>query len=150
MSFALFFAVVTVAPDSGQLRVAPQNGHNELTRAERREGFELLFDGKSLRNFRAYKRDDVPKGWVVKGGEIKGDEVVGGTLKPVPDNLSLLEGVGEALEQKLYESGYLTYESILEANVKDLAAVNGVSDDSAKGLRKQAKIFSKKKAKGQL
>lgn len=70
LSVLLSVAIVTSPPDSGQLRYAPQNGHNELTRAEKREGFELLFDGKSLDKFRAYKRNDVPKGWVVKGGEI--------------------------------------------------------------------------------
>ena len=70
LSVLLSVAIATSSTDSGQLSLAPQNGHNELTKAEKRQGFVLLFDGKSLGNFRAYKRDDVPKGWVVKGGEI--------------------------------------------------------------------------------
>ncbi|MCH8979881.1 MAG: DUF1080 domain-containing protein [Armatimonadetes bacterium] len=78
LSLALFFAIATSPSDSGQFHIAPQNGHNELTQAEKRQGFELLFDGKSLSNFRAYKRDDVPKGWVVKGGEITYTPDVGG------------------------------------------------------------------------
>ena len=70
LSLALYVALFKSPPDNEQFRVEPGQEHNQLTRAEKREGFELLFDGKSLRHFRAYKRDDVPKGWVVKGGEI--------------------------------------------------------------------------------
>jgi hypothetical protein len=92
-----------------------------------------------------------PDGTIVKGGEIEGDKVVGGTVKEVPDNLTVMEGVGEAMEQKLYEAGYQTFESIAEADKAELSEkVSGVSEESAHGLIKQGKKFSKLKAKGKL
>lgn len=89
------------------------------------------------------------EGTVVKGGEIEGDKVVGGTEKEVPDDLTKMEGIGEAGEQKLYEAGFTTYESIADSNPAAMAeAVSGVSEDSAKGLIKQARKLAKLKAKG--
>lgn len=41
---------------------------NALTEAERREGWQLLFDGRSLDNWRGFQRDSVPAGWTVENG----------------------------------------------------------------------------------
>ena len=41
---------------------------NGLTGAEKRGGWELLFDGKSAEKWRNYKQDSISKGWVVKDG----------------------------------------------------------------------------------
>ena len=71
LSVLLSVAIVTSPTDAGRFLAAPQRAlHNELTAEEKREGFKLLFDGKSLEHFKGYKRDDVPAGWVVKDGEI--------------------------------------------------------------------------------
>ncbi|MCH7904761.1 MAG: DUF1080 domain-containing protein [Armatimonadetes bacterium] len=43
---------------------------NKLTADEMAAGFELLFDGKSLANFKGYNRDDVPTSWSASGGEL--------------------------------------------------------------------------------
>ncbi len=68
-----------------------------------------------------------------------------------PDALQLMEGVGEVLEQHLYEAGYTTYEDIVASDKSELAEkVHGVSDESAKGIIKQAKKYTKLKAKGKL
>ncbi|HTO03127.1 MAG TPA: DUF1080 domain-containing protein [Opitutus sp.] len=41
---------------------------NEVTSAERAEGWRTLFDGKSLAGWRSYKTDAPPAGWEVKNG----------------------------------------------------------------------------------
>ena len=43
---------------------------NSLSEAERRGGWELLFDGKSMDQFRNYQKDSVSDGWSVKDGQI--------------------------------------------------------------------------------
>lgn len=43
---------------------------NQLTEEEKREGFELLFDGKSMDQWRGWRRDDLPRGWAVANGLI--------------------------------------------------------------------------------
>ncbi len=39
--------------------------NNALTPREKREGFKLLFDGKSLENFRNFKKQTIGKDWIV-------------------------------------------------------------------------------------
>jgi len=39
--------------------------NNALTPREKREGFKLLFDGKSLANFRNYKKQTIGKDWII-------------------------------------------------------------------------------------
>lgn len=44
---------------------------NEITSEEKTAGWQLLFDGKDLAaNFRGYKKDKLPDGWVAKDGAI--------------------------------------------------------------------------------
>ncbi len=44
---------------------------NELTSEEKAGGWKLLFDGKDVSaNFRGYKKDKVPEGWVAEDGAI--------------------------------------------------------------------------------
>ena len=44
---------------------------NTLTAAEKKEGWELLFDGKSMEHFRNYRKASVSDGWKVQDGEIR-------------------------------------------------------------------------------
>jgi predicted flap endonuclease-1-like 5' DNA nuclease len=91
------------------------------------------------------------EGTVVKGGTIEGEEVVGGVEKPVPDNFAAMEGVGEALEQSLYEAGYSTFEDIAKANKADMSEkTKGINEELADSIIKQGKKLSKLKAKGKL
>lgn len=64
-----------------------------------------------------------------------------------PDNLTEIDGVGEALEQNLYEAGFKTYEALMDADKAALAEISGISDDMAKEIVKQAKKLAKAKAK---
>ena len=43
---------------------------NGLTEAEKRSGWELLFDGKTTDGWRNYKKDSVSDGWVIKDGAL--------------------------------------------------------------------------------
>jgi hypothetical protein len=49
---------------------AEQVGPNQLSKKEKEEGYQLLFDGISMENFRGYCREDVPSAWVVEEGTI--------------------------------------------------------------------------------
>ena len=44
---------------------------NKLSQEEAKQGFTLLFDGKSLDNFKGAEKDEIPEGcWLVKDGQI--------------------------------------------------------------------------------
>jgi len=47
----------------GATRMSAQGAINTLTAAQKKDGWQLLFDGKSLANFRGYKTDTVPSAW---------------------------------------------------------------------------------------
>lgn len=44
---------------------------NQLTKAEQKAGWRLLFDGKSLTGWRGFHSNQVPAGWVIEDGCIK-------------------------------------------------------------------------------
>lgn len=53
--------------------------HNQLSDAEKADGWVLLFDGKSLDGWRNYRGDDkIAKGWTVEDGNLKKVRGVGG------------------------------------------------------------------------
>ena len=41
---------------------------NELTAAEKKAGWTLLFDGKTMEHFRNYKKEGIEDAWVVEDG----------------------------------------------------------------------------------
>ena len=47
---------------------------NKLTGKEKKQGWELMFDGKSLNNWRGYNRQDIPAVWVVEDGTMRVDK----------------------------------------------------------------------------
>ena len=66
---------------------APDNPPNRLTSEEQREGWQLLFDGRSTRGWRGFKHKVAPKGWVVQDGA-----------------LVRAAGAGDLITQKLYRN----------------------------------------------
>lgn len=51
---------------------------NTLTAAEKQDGWTLLFDGKSLSQWRGAYMADLPrKGWVIQNGELRGEFTAG-------------------------------------------------------------------------
>lgn len=49
---------------------AAQDKPNELTAAEKKAGWKLLFDGKTTDGWRGYKKDRMPDGWKVENGAL--------------------------------------------------------------------------------
>jgi hypothetical protein len=60
--------------------VADHHLANELTAAETKAGWALLFDGKSTEHFRNYKKESLSDRWVVKDGAITLTKKGGGDL----------------------------------------------------------------------
>jgi cytochrome c len=50
--------------------VALQDNHEDLTATEKAEGFQTLFNGKDTDKWRGYRRDKMPKGWVIADGNL--------------------------------------------------------------------------------
>ena len=44
---------------------------NTLSEAEIKDGWQLLFDGKTSKGWRGYKKDHFPNGWVIENGTIQ-------------------------------------------------------------------------------
>ncbi len=59
---------------------AQKTTHNVLTEREAADGWELLFDGKSLDKWRSYKREVVSENWLVVDGAITCGPCVGGDV----------------------------------------------------------------------
>ncbi|HBE40891.1 MAG TPA: DUF1080 domain-containing protein [Bacteroidales bacterium] len=80
---------------------------NRLTRAEKKEGWKLLFDGKKFDGWRGLGRDHVPVGlWVIENGMIK--KVDTGNQKNLPDGRPI-EG-GDLMTVDTYENYELKFE----------------------------------------
>jgi hypothetical protein len=54
--------------------------HNSLTDEEKNEGWQLLFDGKSMKGWHAYNEKEIPPVWHIKDGELQ--------CTQIPSNLS--------------------------------------------------------------
>lgn len=64
--------------------------HNTLTRSEKKEGWQLMFDGKTSQGWRgAYSGEFPEEGWVVENGELKGKLEDGGESAKAGDIISL-------------------------------------------------------------
>jgi hypothetical protein len=63
-------AVVALAPSTVAGQNAPDNLPNRLTAEERRDGWQLLFDGRTTRGWRGFRQKLAPKGWIVDGGSL--------------------------------------------------------------------------------
>ncbi len=64
---------------------SPAFAQNKLSKEQKKDGWKLLFDGKSMKNFRGlHNNKDVFKGWTIENGLLKtvqtGDKAAGGGL----------------------------------------------------------------------
>ena len=83
------------------------NDLNRLTRVEKKEGWKLLFNGKTFNGWRGLGRDHVPVGlWIIEDGMIK--KVDTGNEKNLPDGRPI-EG-GDLMTIDTYENFDLTFE----------------------------------------
>jgi hypothetical protein len=65
--------------DDGQSEGA-SGSDNTLSQSEKGDGWQLLFDGKSMDQFRGFRKDDVPAAWKIEDGAITLDGEGGGDL----------------------------------------------------------------------
>ncbi len=77
------------------------NGQNQLTKSEIKQGFKLLFDGKSLENWHNFKTNSINPAWQIKDGAITLTKAGGGDIISAEkyDNFELL------LEWKISDCG---------------------------------------------
>jgi hypothetical protein len=116
--------------------------NNSLTKSEIKEGWKLLFDGKTFQGWRGIGRDHVPNGlWVIEDGLIK--KVNTGDVKKLPDGRPV-EG-GDLMTTETYENFDLSFEwkinkagnSGLKYNVSEEMAEKFGSKYSALGFEYQ-------------
>lgn len=80
---------------------------NKLSDAEKREGWKLLFDGKTFNGWRGLGRDHVPVGlWIIEDGMIK--KVDTGNDKNLPDGRPI--EFGDLMTIQTYENFELGFE----------------------------------------
>lgn len=88
-------------PHAQSAQAAPQM-HNELSPAEKAEGWKLLFDGKSTTGWRRYQRDSIGPGWQVVDGAFTRAASNGGDIVYAAEKFRNFELV---LEWKLSATG---------------------------------------------
>jgi hypothetical protein len=106
LTLAVSFSLIgsKVIPDAPKAKTAKIN---TLTKAEKKAGWRLLFDGKSLDQWRGLGRDHVPYGlWIVEDGLIR--KVNTGDVKKLPDGRPV-EG-GDLMTIETFENFELTFE----------------------------------------
>lgn len=74
LTLALLLGLPAGCASSGDTGGAETPANNTLSEQERADGWELLFDGKSLDKWRGYKQDGAPdgppEGWAVEDGSL--------------------------------------------------------------------------------
>ena len=64
------FSIALAALLATGLRANAADAHNTLTDAEKKAGWKLLFDGKTLDGWHNFKKEGVKPGWQVKNGDL--------------------------------------------------------------------------------
>lgn len=140
---SLVLAAITISWNTIQESNAQKASKiNTLTKAETKEGWRLLFDGKTFTGWRGLGRENVPNGlWVVENGMIK--KVNLGDVKKLPDGRPV-EG-GDLATKEEFENFELTFEwkinkggnSGLKYNVSEEMSEKNGSKYSALGFEYQ-------------
>lgn len=72
MKHLTILAIIIPLIFTSKVQVYAQHGiDNQLTKTEKKEGWKLLFDGKTLNGWRRFGIEKAPEGWVAEGGAIK-------------------------------------------------------------------------------
>lgn len=66
-----FLSIVAVSAITAGMMTSCQEQQNTLSEAEKADGWQLLFDGKTLNGWRSYNRDSLVGGWGVVDGCIQ-------------------------------------------------------------------------------
>lgn len=123
---SLLLALPLLTPSIVTGQNPPANLPNRLTAEERRDGWQLLFDGTSTKGWRGFKQKTAPEGWVVKQGtlvrEAGGADLI--TVKQYKNFELALEwkissGGNSGIMYRVTEDGNAPYETGPEMQVLD-------------------------------
>jgi cytochrome c len=78
--------------------------NNKLTDAEKRAGWNLLFDGKSLKGWRNFKKSTIGKGWIIQ------DEAIHLNAQPSKDGHWQAEDGGDIISEGKYQDFEFMYD----------------------------------------
>jgi hypothetical protein len=108
---ARLLSLVLVIFISGAWTIRDGSKENTLTRAEKKAGWKLLFDGRTFTGWRGLGRDHVPAGlWVVEDGNIR--KIKDSEVSKLPDGQPV-EG-GDLMTMETYDNFELYFEWKLE------------------------------------
>ncbi|MDX1943470.1 MAG: DUF1080 domain-containing protein [Saprospiraceae bacterium] len=94
--------IILIACNSARKATSDSNDKmNMLTNAEKRDGWVLLFDGKTLDGWRSYKKQTVGSDWKVQDGAIVLDVQKDANGKRIPDNGGDITAGGEFTDFEL-------------------------------------------------
>lgn len=75
--FALFILSIFMTAtffDASAVSPVAKSKDNKLKGKEKRQGWQLMFDGKTYKGWRGYNRQDIPAVWVVENGLMRVDK----------------------------------------------------------------------------
>jgi hypothetical protein len=146
----VLYAIVGLVAALGAVRAwaAPEPAANRITLTERKAGFRLLFDGKTTRGWRGYRKKGVPAGWKVVGGALALVEKGAGDLVTTDsfDNFELLidwriaEGGNSGVIYRVAESDLAPYFTGPEYQVLDDER-HPDANKGAAGTRKAGSLY---------
>jgi len=79
--------------------------YNSLTEAERKEGWQLLFDGSSFKGWHAYNEKEIPPVWQVKNGELQCIQIPSNLLHADLVTDSIYENFDLVFQWKIEKTG---------------------------------------------
>lgn len=85
INFLFVFSLLLAFCLNNNIKAGEKGKINVLTKKEKAQGWQLLFDGKSLGQFRGYNGKDVSKSWAVEDGCLKSIGKAGGDLATQKD-----------------------------------------------------------------
>ncbi len=115
--------------------VVLQSAPNTLTAAEKRDGWKLLFDGKTTNGWHNFKAKSIGKGWVVKDGalvcadpETAGDIVTNDKYKwfDLRVEIKMETGQNSGIMYHVADDGGATWQSGPEIQIYDHKQQEGV------------------------
>ncbi|MFC1545513.1 DUF1080 domain-containing protein [Gemmatimonadota bacterium] len=136
------FSGVSCQPDDGRGSERVGADFNTLTDTERREGWVLLFDGKTFSGWRGIGEDGVPEGhWIIENGALK--KVPSGEVPLQADGQPLAGG--DLMTERTFEDFELFFEwkispagnSGIKYNVSEEMSVSNPPENAALGFEYQ-------------
>jgi hypothetical protein len=85
INFLLLFSLFLSLCLPNEIKAGEKGKCNVLTKKEKAEGWQLLFDGKSLDQFRGYNGKEVSKSWTIEDGCLKSIGKAGADLVAMKD-----------------------------------------------------------------